>query len=328
MPIDWVLPVVFKFLMNPASFFVILILLAMHSRTVYIRICQTLAGLLLLFLAVSTFIPQIAEFPAGQYPGPANRLIGLLQLDRFYNSPVDIVLWGLLVAAMIGAVIFNVVRTPVQKILHLLLALCFVLVALEKGSNRRFGMTLSEGQEIVFSDYSGTVSPKHNVRLKLLRFEIQRHADESTPKAFISHLLINGQDTVLLAVNKPFAIDRYRLYQSAYDQKYIFAINIDDSLHMLSFGDSLALSDGTFVLENFDHQKRQFRLRFGQEYYSISMQKPLRIGSHEITVTPGGARYDSIIDVAEVRWTKPLLLASLLFIVFLGGAFWYRKRLD
>ena len=294
-------------------------------RKTWIKAFQIISILILVFLTISTFIPQVNEFPPGEYPGAANGLIRVLHLDRFYGSPINAALWGLLALIIIGGILFKVFRTPIRRILHLLLALCFIIIAVEKSSNRRFNITISEGEEILFSDYTGTISEKHNVRVKLLRFEIQHHSDQRTPKAFISHLLINDQDTVQLAVNKPYAIDRYRLYQSAYDQKFTFAVSIDDQIHSMSFGDSVSLTNGFFVLQDFNHQTRQFNLRVNDKYYHISMKQPQRIDFHNIIINPGGMYYDSIIEVAEVRGTKLLLLLGFLYIVSLIIAFRHRK---
>ena len=294
-------------------------------RKTWIKAFQIISIILLIFLAVSTFVPQVNEFPPGEYPGAANSLIHVLHLDRFYGSPINIALWGFLSLIIIGGILFKVFRTPIRKILHLLLALCFIIIAVEKSVNRRFNITISEGQEILFSDYAGTISEKHNVRVKLLRFEIRHHPDKRTPKAFISHLIINDQDTGQLAVNKPYAIDRYRLYQSAYDQKLTFAVSIDDQIHSMSFGDSVSLKSGFFVLEDFNHQTRQFNLCVDDKYYYISMKQPQVIEKYNVIINSGGIRYDSIIEVAEVRGAKLLLLLGFLYIVSLIIAFWYRK---
>ena len=294
-------------------------------RKTCLKAFQIISIILLLFLAVSTFVPQVSEFPPGEYPGAANRLIRVLHLDRFYESPINIALWELLALFIIAGIFFKGIHTPIRKILHLLLALCFIVIAVEKSSNRHFNITIREGQEILFSDYTGTISEKHNLRIKLLQFEIQRYPDQRTPKAFISHLLINNQDTVQLAVNKPYAIDRYRLYQSAYEQKLTFLVNIDDRVYTMSFGDSVSLTDGSFSLEDFDHQTRQFNLCVNDKYYHIGMKQPQVIGAHHVVINPGGTYYDSVIAVAEVRWIKLLLLLSLLYLVSLSIAFWYRS---
>jgi len=294
-------------------------------RKTCLKAFQVITVFLLLFLAVSTFIPQVNEFPPGEYPGAANRLIPVLHLDRLYGSPINIALWGLLALIIIAGILFKGIHTPIRKILHLLLALCFIVIAVEKSSNRRFNITIREGQEILFSDYTGTISEKHNLRIKLLQFEIQRHPDQRTPRAFISHLLINNQDTVQLAVNKPYAIERYRLYQSAYVQEFTFLVNIDDQVYTMNFGDSVSLTDGSFTLKDFDHQTRQFNLRVNDKHYHIGMKQPQTIGAHHVIINPGGTCYDSIIAVAEVRWIKLLLLLGLLYIVSLFIAFWYRS---
>ncbi len=294
-------------------------------RKSWINTFQIISILLLLLLIISTFIPQVNEFASGEYPGAANRLVKFLHLDRFYNSPINIALWGLLSLIMIGSVLYKGIRSPIQKIIHLILALIFIVIVIEKSTNQRFIITIKEDQEVQFSDYTGDTSEKHDIHLKLLRFEIQHHPDQRTPKAFISHLLINDQDTVQLAVNKPFAIGHYRLYQSAYDQDVIFNLNINGTEHPVSFGDTVFVDSSEFIFEGYSHQRRVFDLKIDGKYYHTGMQQTRRIGKNSVIIVPGGTCYTSIIDVAEVRWTKLLLILSLLYIVGLFIAFWRRR---
>lgn len=281
--------------------------------------------MLVLLLAVSTFIPQTSEFPPGEYPGAANGLISFLHLDRFYNSPLNVALWGLLTVALIGSILSKRIHSPMQIIMHLLLALCFIVIIIEKSTNQRFSLKIKEGEEIRFSDYTDSKSPKYDVTIKLLNFEIQYHPGQRMPKAFISHLLINRQDTVQLAVNKPYAIGHYRLYQSAYDKELVFNLNINGTDYPVGFGDTVLVDSSEFILEGFNHQRRVFDLKINGKYYHTGMQQPRRLDRYSFVIIPGGMRWISIIEVAEVRWTKLLLVLGFLFIVGLFMAFWRRR---
>lgn len=279
----------------------------------------------MLFLAVSTFIPQTSEFPPGAYPGTTNVLIHFFHLDRFYSSPVNVVLWGLLTGIIIGSILLKGIRTPIQKVIHLLLALCFIVIAIEKGSNQRFDFRIKEGEEIRFSDYTDSKSDKYDISIKLLDFDIQYHPGQHTAKAFISRLQIDGKDTVYLAVNKPYAIGHYRLYQSVYDQEIIFYLTINGEDYPVIFGDTVFVDSSEFILEGFNHQQRVFNLKINGKYYHTGMQQPRRIDNYSIVIAPGGTRYTSIIVVAKVRWTKLLLILGFLYIAGLFIAFWRRR---
>lgn len=291
----------------------------------WVRSFQIITLLLLIFLIISTFIPQIGEFPPGEYPGAANRLIHILHLDRFYDSPINALLWGILSLSIIASIFLKGIRSPLQKILHLLLVLCFIVIAIEKSSNRRFFMTIREGETVRFSEFTKSATAKHDCRLRLLEFEIQYHANRRTPKAFISHLLIDEQDTVQLAVNKPLAIGHYRLYQDAYDREILFYLNINDQDYAVAPGDTVFHGTVECILEDFDHTERVFNLKIDGQHYTAGMLKPLGIGDWELVIKPGKAIYSSIIEVAEVRWTKLLLVLALLYVVVLALAFWRRK---
>jgi len=294
-------------------------------RTTWIKAFQIISILLLIFLAVSTFVPQISEFPPGEYPGAANSFIHFIHLDRFYSSPINIVLWGLLSVIIIASVFLKGIRTPIQKIIHLLLALCFIVIAIEKSTNQRFNISIREGEEICFSDYTNSKSAKYDLMLKLLKFDIQYHPGQRMPRDFISHLQINGQDTVHLAVNKPHAIGHYRLYQSAYDHEIIFNLNINGMDYPVNFGDTVRIDSSAFILEDYNHQRRVFDLKIDGKYYHTGMHQPRRIDNYSIIITPGETQYTSIIEVAEVRWTNLLLFLGLLYIAALFMAFWRRR---
>lgn len=291
----------------------------------WVRTFQIITLLLLIFLIISTFIPQINEFPPGEYPGAANRLIHILHLDRFYDSPINALLWGILSLSIIAAIFLKGIRSPVQKILHLLLALCFIVIAFEKSSNRRFFMTLREGETVRFSEFTKSATAKHDCKLRLLQFEIQYHANRRTPRAFISHLLIDERDTVQLAVNKPLAISHYRLYQNAYDREILFYLSVNDRDYAVAPGDTVFHGAVECILEDFDHAERVFNLKVDGQYYPVAMLKPLRIGDLELVIKPGKTVYSSIIEVAEVRWTKLLLVLALLYMVVLALAFRRQK---
>ena len=88
-------------------------------KKIFLISFQILSIILLVFLAISTFMPMKAD-------------PGFLFLNNFYNSPLNLALWLLLALSLIVAVVFKGIRSPRQKILHLALAVIIVLFIVDK----------------------------------------------------------------------------------------------------------------------------------------------------------------------------------------------------
>jgi len=291
-------------------------------RNYWLKAFQIIVILLLILLSVSTFIPQITEFPQGQYPG-TNALIQFLQLDRFYNSPLNILLWAILTLSIFGSILLKDTQPLNQKILHLLLALIFITIGIEKSINQRYLIPIKEGEEIQFSRSAGI--GQDDTRLKLLQFEILYHPDNRTPKAFISHFLLNNQDSVQLAVNQPLAIGSFRLYQNSYDRQTLIPLMVDQNTFRMSVGDSLILKNKTLRLAEFNPGAGIARIIYDAKSYYLETNQLCRIEDYHFTIKPAESCYRSIIEAVEVRGTKAILAFCLLYLISLASAFWFPK---
>jgi len=293
-------------------------------RNYWFKVFQIIVILLLIFLSASTFIPQIAEFPQGKYPG-TNALIHFLQLDHFYNSPLNILLWAILTLSIFGSILLKDTQPLMQKILHLLLALIFITIGIEKSINRRYLIPINEGAEIQLSRYTAT--RQADTQLKLLHFEIRYHADNQTPKAFISHFLLNHRDSIQLAVNQPLKIGNLRLYQNSYDRQTLIPLMVDQDLFRMSIGDSLILTDKILKLAEFNPVAGIARIIYDAKSYYLEIDQPCKIEDYHFTIKPAESCYRSIIEAVEIRGTKVLLTFCLLYLICLALTFWFPKSI-
>ncbi|MCF7741068.1 MAG: cytochrome c biogenesis protein ResB [Candidatus Marinimicrobia bacterium] len=248
-------------------------------------------------------------------------MVKFLHLDNFYNSFINIGLWGIITVLLIVSVFTGAVKTTSQKIIHIVLALIFIVIVYEKTVNNRFYLKLAEGETIQFADYTPGKSHQDSLTINLKKFEINRHPGSRMPRAFISHLVMNESDTVHLAVNDPLSFRHYRFYQNAYDRKFTFNVRVDQQEFSASLPDTFNINSSSLILKNFDHQTRKFVLIFNNTKHRITPGKTVDIEGHQITINPKGAKFISIIEVAEVKGVGILLILSLVYLLFLYIAF-------
>ena len=127
-------------------------------KNTLLRLFQILLSVLLIFLAVSTFMILKSE-------------PGFLFLNRFYDSPLNLALWLILVVILIIAVLFNGIRTPRQKILHLMLAVIIVLFIVDKSSNERSFVKIREGDNLMLSEVIASENEIYNVSIFFMTLE-------------------------------------------------------------------------------------------------------------------------------------------------------------
>ena len=274
-------------------------------KNLILRLFQILAIILLAFLALSTFMP-VSESP------------GFLFLNRFYDSPLNLALWSLLALILVFAVLFKGIRSTKQKILHLSLAVIIVLFIVDKSQNERFFITIREGETINLAQHIDN----HKTLIHLDRFEIDLHGDEETPKAYRSYLTLDSDTKALLEVNKPLAIGKYRLYQSAFEQNYYFSLKIDDKEFELTFGDSLETGFGTIVLTDYDDRIRHFRVIVNDKVQWLPLNTGVSLDDAYWSITPLEERYSSTIEVVEVRGLFWLLVAGIIYLLVMAVDFW------
>ncbi len=282
-------------------------------KNILLRSFQILSIILLAFLTVSTFMPLKED-------------AGFLFLNRFYDSPLNFALWILMAVLLVAAVLFKGIRSPRQKFLHLALAIIIVLFIIDKSTNERFYMTLKEGNTTDLSNYIDSDPEIYDVDIKLKRFEIDLHEDEQSPRSYRSYLKLNDKD-VVLEVNKPLAIGRYRLYQSAFEKHYYFDLQIGSKHYELSFGDTIKnAQEKIIVLDDYNSRIRHFRLIVDEQTRWLPLNSPVMIDDDEWSITSIGEVYSSVIEVVEVRGLFWLLLAGILYLAFMAWDFWKPKK--
>ena len=249
---------------------------------------------------------------------PVQNEPGFLYLNRFYDSPLNLVLWIMLALILVLAVVFRGVRSPRQKLLHLALSVIIVLFIVDKSQNERFVISVHEGESIELAEHI----EDHDKTIRLDRFEIDLHEDQETPSAYRSYLTLDNDTKAILEVNKPLAIGRYRLYQSAFEQNYYFSLKIGNEEFELTFGDNLETGFGTIVLETYDDRIRHFRLVVNDKVQWLPLNTGVSLDNAYWSIAPLEERYSSIIEVVEVRGIFWLLVAGIVYLVFMAVDFW------
>lgn len=289
-----------------------------------IRLFQILTVVLTILLIFSTFVPQRSEFAEGVYPFNSNWFVRVFQLDHFYTSQIHIGLWILVIVLLLLSVFTNVIKSRNKKFLHLLLALIFIVVIYDKSTNKRFFISIIEGETVRFSEFVQYPAERENVAIRLDKFEIQQHPGSMTPKAFISHLNINGKKDAL-SINKPLAIGRYRLFQNAYDQKLYFELSVNEITRQMTFGDTVKVEGKTIALVTIDQDSQQFLLSVNDIEYRVPVSQTVNVNGQAIRIQPAGLRYVSIIEVAQVKGARLLLILGILYIIPLVFTFWRKS---
>jgi hypothetical protein len=288
----------------------------------YLILFQTIICILVVLLAISTFIPQQGEHRSHQYQVPM--FFQLLHLDSFYTSWAHTILWSILILLLFSLLFHPFSISSTQSALHVSLAICLTLIIYDKSCNERYFVSLREGETCTLS-----INPRHNARsiqFTLLKFEIARYANQLTPKTFTSYLLIDNRDSIQVSVNQPLALGAYRLYQNAYENQVAFQVEFDSSTHLMMLGDTLRIHDNVFFLADYHQEVQKFELISSREQYFIPPGQTRRIKGHQIRIIPSGTIYTSILEVVEVRGLKLLLICSLIFIACLARTLWKRRH--
>jgi len=291
---------------------------------VYLRCFQVLTVLLIVALAVSTFVAPEAGFrfrpdSYGAY------LVEMLSLDHFYNSSLNVVLWVALCIAMLMSVFLKVRHSFARKSLHFILVMIILLVFYDKAVNQRFIIPIREGQEVNLANFVKNPDPVYEIPLRLLKFDLQLHPGSTVPGAFNSWLLINRTDTTLLAVNKPVAVGRYMLYQNDYKMDYLLEVISGGDTSITPFNATFFLNQREIYLHKFDDSTRTFRIETEGKEYPISLGEVGDVAGQKIQIVPVGAKYTSIIEVVDVTGVNILALFALIYLVALAYNFWWKQ---
>jgi hypothetical protein len=281
---------------------------------------QILTIIIILLLALSTFFIQ--------HDNPENYsdnfFVKLFSLDHYYHSPLNLVLFSLMALLMLVPVFFKTFKSKLQIVLHLVIVFAFVLIIYDKTMNFRDIMPLNEKQSINFSEIVD--DENYNQTIYLDEFIIEYHNGSRMPKAFTSKLIINNSDSVLLNVNKPVEIGKYRLYQNAYDIIPVYKLIFDKEEYLLSFGEKMELKDHVAYLTRTKNPKKMV-FHFNEQEFVLSTKGgtfAIEEFSFDLSLTEE-SKYTSIIEVASVTGMKFLLVVGLGYLVTLGYIFWSKK---
>ncbi len=300
----------------------------MRYRKTIRSACQIIIAVIVVLLILSTFVPQQQFMDPDRMGGDyqPGLVIRLLYLDRFYNSPVNLILWALLGLLLIVGALSRGIPRRTNKLMHLLIAVMILVVIYDKAANRRFMLPVREGETVRFSELVPDSGTEYRKSLTLDRFVIERHPGSEMPSSFISHIIVDHSDTTRLEVNKPMAIGNYRLYQSAYDREYLFNVICDADSAQISFGDSVSICGEVLGLESYHHDTHQFEITMEGRSYRISPLSETEVGGHRLNIQPVGEIYISTIEVAEVTGTRLLLAVAILYLAGMAYSFWRRKK--
>jgi len=291
-----------------------------QGKRTMIRIFQVTILILIMLLGISTFIGQHGEPSTGRPENALTHWNGWLQWDRFYQSPVHIALWGLLALLLLVSVTGGLIRRCWSRLMHLLLAICIILIGAEKSLNRRTMIAIPENVSIRLADRIPASGHSPDVVLTLQKFEIQLHSGTRTPRAFISHLIANHRDTLRLSVNHPLAFGRFRLYQNDFDPQPVYDIQVGDQPYRCGTGDTLTTPIGTVRIGRSDGDSGMITLRIGETTHKLRPDEPITFAGRPVRVKPAGYRFVSYIEVVEVRGIGLLLMSSVLYLTALGIA--------
>ncbi|MBN2282090.1 MAG: cytochrome c biogenesis protein ResB [Candidatus Marinimicrobia bacterium] len=281
---------------------------------------QVVTKIIIILLSLSTFFIQ-RDHPDNTSD---HLLVKLFSLDHFYNSGLNLFLFSLFILLILFAVGSKRLNIPIQVVLHLVLALAFIVIIYDKTCNEHNYITLCEGETLQFSE--AVKDPKHNHTIKLEKFMIDYHDDYTNMvKAYTSQLIIDNRDTTFLQVNKPVKIGHYRLYQNAYDKIPLYHIKIDEAEFNISIDDTLTFNNNSIYISMAEN-RRTITVHFNEQQKRISpMGGTFTMNEFEFDLKMEDVVFQSIIEVASVRGMVLLLVLGLAYLTTLGIAFWRKK---
>jgi len=280
---------------------------------------QILTKIIIILLAISTFFIQ-HENPENY---SNNLLVKLFSLDHYYNSPLNIALFSLMVILMIVAIFVRRLKAKDQIILHIIIALSFLVIIFDKSLNTHLMMPIFEGETINFGKIIG--DDNYTQKIVLEKFDIEYHEDSNMPSAYTSTLKIDDNNPIQLNVNKPVKIGKYRLYQNAFDRIPVYNLNFEGSDFEIAIGDTLLVKNHTIFID-MKENRRSINFCFNEQQKTLSpMGGKFHINKFEFDLKMDNVAYVSIIEVASVKGMRMLLFLGLAFLAALGFAFWGKR---
>ncbi len=284
---------------------------------------QYLSGIIIILLIFATFFLQ-KENPE---TFSQNIFVKFFALDHFYDSYPNTILFSAMILLIFLSIIFRALKKKTAVMLHIIIALAFIVIIFDKSVNSQFTVPIREETEINFGEVVNNETDKYNINLYLEKFQIIHHPNSSMPKSFTSFLILDKQDTVKISVNKPLKLGKYRLYQSAYHKIPLYEVNIIDKNYKLFLGDSAIYNNNKISIEKYPPNPEKFIFRLNNEFVLLNTDKSeLNINNLPVKVALLDTKFVSIIEVAEKTGMKLLLLLGLAYLFVLGIVFWGKNK--
>jgi len=280
---------------------------------------KILTKVIILLLAISTFFAQQTN-PINYSD---NFFIRILCLDHFYNSPINITVFIVMILLIVISLFVKAIKKNEQLILHLIIILAFIVILFDKSTNHRTMMPILEGETVNLQDFIN--DDNYSEIITLEKFLIEQHEDSEMPKAFTSHLIIDNMEKVELNVNKPHKIGKYRLYQSTYHKIPVYNFKLDSIEYSIMPEDTLLVNNNEISIF-LSPDMRNLTFNFNEQKIALSPRGgQFVIGDYQIDLSFTESKYYSGIEVAEGSGMRILLILGLLYLGTLGYCFWRKK---
>lgn len=284
-------------------------------NAIFKKFYQILIALIVVLMTIVTLTPIFTNFS-----NPSPLLTRFLPIEQFYHSWLNLTLWALICLALLGVALFGKSMSRAKKVLHLMLALIFLLVGYDKITDRRTFIILKENQ--VVNLYSAKTNTEI-LKLRLLNFTIQKHPDQQAVAQYRSQILINERDTVYLEVNHPLALGQYRFFQNSYQERPRFTIvAAQDTFHCL-LGDSALFRQNYLTLKPSASNPGAPTIWYNGKTYLPNAAGVVTIDNQPLSIRPAGHGYISIIEVVRATEPKILMIFGIFYLICLAYVLWW-----
>lgn len=282
----------------------------MHFR----RVFQILTSILVLLLAGETLLPLIIKNPESSLAAAFSQNI--------YQSEIFIVIYSLLVLALFAATAFSREMNGGIRVMHLTLALTFVLIGYDKFSNPPSFITLRE--QLPVSVTLNRPNPV-NITLRLLRFENIKNSTDAPAPQYSSTILLNERDTLLLTSNQPAKVGSYRFLLNSFQVKPRFAIIAGKDTLLATSGDSLRLHDAFLTVLYPDSDGQLPPILFKNIAYQPQTNGLIFIEKTPIWIKKTGQMYLNTISIVQATKPKIILLLGSFYLLCLIYVLWWKN---
>jgi hypothetical protein len=278
------------------------------------RIFQLLISVLILILASGTLLQSHLK-------ALDNDLTASLS-PNIYQSILFIIFWSLMVLALFAAVAFSREMSGGIRVMHLTLALTFVLIGYDKFSTPHHLITLKE--QLPISVALSHTQPV-NITLRLLGVEkIAKSSDDTIPQ-YQSTILLNESDTLLLPSNRPVKIGSYRIRLNSWQVKPRYAIIAGEDTLYATSGDSLLISDHYLTVLYPDSVSQLPPLLYKNIGYQPQTNGLIFIEKTPIRIKNAGQISFSTISIIQATKPKIIILLGGFYLLCLIYVLWWKS---